>query len=171
MHPVRLRPLAATDAPAARALIAGAMGATPYIAVIADALDLALQTVHAGIGLESLGLVAEREDELVGVALYGLVAGSEGTGKLHFVAVTASARLQGVASELCDAAAAALAAHGARFVIAEVADDPRIAPGRALLAHAAFREEARVADYFADRIALVVLRRETDATRTRATGP
>ena len=134
--------------------------ATPYGPAVESALTQAVEAADTGVGTESLGLVAERDGDIVGLALYGLVSGSEGAGKLHLVVVTASARLQGVATELCDAAAAALAARGARFVIAEVADDPRMAPGRSLLMHAGFCEDARVADYFADGIALVILRRE-----------
>lgn len=146
-----------------RALVASAVEATPYIGIAVDVLTQALEAAETESGAESLGLVAERDGDAVGLALYGLVAGSEGAGKLHLVAVTASARLQGVASELCDAATTALASLGARFVLAEVADDPRIEPGRALLAHASFQEEARIPDFFAEGIALVFLRRELRA--------
>ena len=159
MTPVQLRPLAPDDA-AVRELITHELGATPYAEASSSALTQALEAAATGTSMESRGLIAERDGEIVGLVLYGLVAGSEGAGKLHAVIVTASARLHGVGSRLCNAAIAALAMHGARFVIAEVADDPRVAPGRALLAHTGFSEEARVPDYFADGVALVFLRHD-----------
>lgn len=160
MDSIELRPLAAGDAAAVRDLLIHELGATPYAEASAGALTQALEAAATGTGMESRGLIAERDGEIVGLVLYGVVAGSAGAGKLHAVVVTASARLHGVGSHLCNASVAALAAHGARFVIAEVADDPRVAPGRALLAHTGFHEESRVPDYFADGVALAFLRRD-----------
>jgi ribosomal protein S18 acetylase RimI-like enzyme len=156
VRPIQLRPLAADDVAAVRALVVAELSATPYLEASLSALALAIEAP----GPESRGIVAVRDAEMVGLVLYGLVPGSEGAGKLHAVVVTASARLQGVGTELCNAAGAALDAQGARFIVAEVADDPRIAAGRALLTHAAFGEEARVPDFFADGVALVILRRQ-----------
>jgi ribosomal protein S18 acetylase RimI-like enzyme len=139
-----------------RTLVERELTATPYLEAVRSALELAIETPGPG----SSGLVAVQGVEVAGLVLYGLVPGSDGAGKLHLVVVTASARLRGVGVQLCDAAAAALASAGARFILAEVADDPRIAAGRALLARAAFHEEARVDDFFADGVALLQLRRD-----------
>ena len=154
---VALRPPRPNETAAARALAAGAVAATPYAPAILDALAAALE----GRGAEWEALVAARAGEVVGVAVYGLIAGAAGAGRLHLVAVTAGARLRGVGTALVDAAVAALAARGARFVLAELADDPRMAPGRELVLHAGFAEESRVPDFYADGIDLAFLRRDT----------
>lgn len=116
---------------------------------------------------ESRALVVHSagSEDLLGVAVFGEVAGTLGTGKLHFVGATPSAHLQGVASRLIDAAIADLAKNAARFVLAELPDDPLIADVRELLICNGFVEEARIPDFYADGIALVCLRREIDGDR------
>ena len=59
---------------------------------------------------------------------------------------------------LVDAVAEAARADGARFVVAELPDDPAIGAVLALLRGHGFREEAHVPDYFRDGVALSVLR-------------
>jgi ribosomal protein S18 acetylase RimI-like enzyme len=154
--PVAIRAPAASEVPTLRGLLEREVGGTPYAAIPRYFLSLALERAER----ESSIVVAERGGEIVGLTLFGEVAGSVGTGRVHLIAVTASARLHGVAIQLCDAALAELAARGARLAIAEVPDDPVVASGRALLTRCGFLEEARVADYYRDGVAMVVLRRE-----------
>ncbi|MBX6333686.1 MAG: GNAT family N-acetyltransferase [Gemmatimonadaceae bacterium] len=70
------------------------------------------------------------------------------------------ARGQGVGSALVAHAARALRERGARFLLAEVPDDPHVLGDYwALLVACGFFEESRVADFYRDGIALAFLRR------------
>ena len=156
---MRIRPLHEDETAAARALVVGVVGDTGYRFQPLSALDAAL----GGDTDESRAIVAADGDELVGLALYGRVAGTVGAGKLHLAVVTAGARLRGVGRLLIDAAASDLATSGCRFIVAEAPDDPMLAPGHELLARAGFAEEARVRDYYRDGVDLLILRRELAA--------
>lgn len=154
---VTIRPLALDDEGAARALFTYAFGNTLY----ADAPRAALVRALSGAApSEATGLVATTGDTVVGVAVYGEVAGAEGAGKMHGMAVSADARRHGVARLLIEAFVADLSRRGARFVVVEFPDAAEMAVGRALLQHSRFVEESRVADYFRDGIALCFLRRD-----------
>lgn len=147
-----------SDRAAMYAFIAHDAAGTPYADVPLYFLRLALD----GRVTESRAVVAERDGEVLGFALYGEVAGAVGTGRVHFVGVTASSRLNAVGVGLCEAAVADLAAAGARMVVAELPDDALLVSGRALLARCGFAEVARVPDYYRDGVALVVLARPTE---------
>jgi ribosomal protein S18 acetylase RimI-like enzyme len=155
---VSFRPLRAGDVPVMRRLLSSELGGTPYGDALVPVFELAME----GSSRESRVLVATAGDEVVGFILYGLVAGASGAGRLHGVAVTAAARLSGIATRLVDAAVAELSALGARMVIAELANDPVHAPGLALLRRSQFVEEARIADYYRDGVDQLVLRRELE---------
>ena len=151
------RPVLPGDAAAARALVEAEVGGTPYAEAPRATLDGALE----GRAPEYRALVVESPEGLDGIALYGETAGAIGAGRLYLVAVTAGARYRGVGTTLVESAITDLARAGARFVLVEFPDDPSLAPGRALLTRAGFREESRVPDYFRDGVALTFLRRET----------
>jgi ribosomal protein S18 acetylase RimI-like enzyme len=155
--PVTLQPLGAGQGGAARALARTELAGTPYGEGPLETLERVLGT---GGDDEARSLVAVRGGELVGLVVYGLVAGAQGAGRLHLVLVTASARLAGVGLSLCDAAAEALRRDGARLVVAEVPDDAATAAGRELLRRAGFREEGRIPDFHRDGVALLLLRRD-----------
>ncbi|HEU4563549.1 MAG TPA: GNAT family N-acetyltransferase [Gemmatimonadaceae bacterium] len=148
-----VRPPSAGDAAAGLALVTAAVDGTPYAPHL---LDLAREALTGG-SAESRALAAEHAGEMVGVVVFGEVAGAVGAGKVHLAVVTALARLRGVATLLLDAAVAEMAERGARLVIAELPDDPRVAPGAALMRSGGFAEEGRVPDFYADGIALVIL--------------
>lgn len=110
-------------------------------------------------GEEVSALVAESDGQVTGVAVFGLVPGAEGAGKMHGMAVAPEAQRRGVARALIEAFVGELARRGARFVLVEFPDAAELAGGRTLLLQAKFAEESRVPDYFRDGIALVFLRR------------
>lgn len=145
------------DRAAMKELIANDVAGTPYAEAPFYFLGVALD----GRAAESTGIVAERAGEVVGVVLYGEVAGSIGTGRIHFVGVGASSRLDAVGLHLFEAALDDLASRGTRLVVAEVPDDPVLASRRALLARTGFAEAARVPDYYRDGVALLILVRPT----------
>ncbi len=153
-----IRPLRAADRSAAQELAAAELLQSPYGELPSSALESAL----GGQTPEARGLVSVMDNEVTGVVVYGTVAGALGTGRLHLVAVSAAARLRGVASALVAAAIARLRSEGVRVVFAELPDDPGFAPARALLLREGFAEEARVADFFRDEVPLLLLRRDID---------
>ncbi len=89
-----------------------------------------------------------------------MVAGASGAGALYAVVVSERASLDVLGSALLDAACDDLKSLGARFALAEVAESgATLREYRELLESGGFREEGRVADYFSDGIALLLLRR------------
>ena len=151
------RPLVDGDRTVVRALVDQEAAGTPYVPVV----DYFLRLAFDGRADESRAIVADRGGEVVGLAVFGEVAGAVGTGRMHFVTVSASARLHAVGLGLCEAAVADMTSRGDRLVVAEVPDDANLTSGRALLARCGFNEVARVPDYYQDGVDLVVLQRTT----------
>lgn len=152
---IHYRPAERRDRAALYAFLDRDVAGLDYAEVPAYFLELAFE----GRESESRALIAERAGDVVGFALFGEVAGAVGTGRMHFITVSAGARLHNIGTGLCELAVADLAGRGARAVFAEVPDDPRLTSGLALLTRCGFREEARVADYCRDGVALLLLRR------------
>lgn len=123
-----------------------------------EAARSAVESALAGVSDEYRALVAEEAGEVVGVAVYGPVAGTIGTAKLHAILVTAAARMRGVAARLCEHLAREVAGDGARLLMAELPDTAALRPGAALLERCGWREEARIPDFFADGVALLLYR-------------
>ncbi len=153
---LEIRPLRPADRSTARELAAAELANTPYAELPSAALGAALE----GGTAEAQGLAAVQGDEVVGIVVFGFVAGATRTGRLHLVAVTAGARLGGVASALIDGAIGVLAGDGARVAFIEIPGDARLQPAFGLLERGGFTEEGRVADYFRDGVPLVLLRRD-----------
>lgn len=150
---VPVRPFVPGDRVAARALIAAELPTNPYAT---RALDLVDELAPGG---EYQAAVAEQDGRPVGVVVFGLVAGSQGAGSLYAAAVDPAYRRRGVGRALVQAAAEALRGVGARFVIAEVPDDPRAtAHFVELVAASGFTEAARVPDLYRDGVALTFWR-------------
>jgi GNAT superfamily N-acetyltransferase len=78
--------------------------------------------------------------------------------------VEESSRRTRAGRALVEHAIALLGGEGARFLLAELPDDPRALHGaRAFLESASFREESRVDDFYRVGVALSFMRRELDA--------
>ena len=152
---IALRAATGADATSLQKLLRDTSAGTPYEELPAYFLRLAL----AASSEESRAIVAVQSGAVVGCALYGVVAGAIGTGRIHFVAVAAGSRRLGIASRLCGVAVDELSSQAMRSVIVELPDDRVVASGRALLEGCAFTEVARVPDYYRDGVALVVLQR------------
>ena len=151
---MHVRPARPDDLPTARALIAAELANNPYAT---RAFELVGAVDEEG---EYHGFVAEVGGQVVGVVVFGLVSGSQGAGSIYAAAVDPHARRRGVGGALVQAASAALARLGARFVIVEVPDDPAAtAPFVELLVASGFAETARVPDLYRDGVALAFWRR------------
>lgn len=152
---IAFRPAVASDRAAIDEAVERDLGRSPYISVPAYAIRMAFQ----GRPSESRALIAHHDGSMMGFAVFGEVAGAVGTGRLHFVSVIPNARRRSIGVGLCEAAVAELALRGDRVVVTEIPNAPLFATGRALLARCGFVETARVADYYADDVDLLVLQR------------
>lgn len=152
---VEFRPAAKKDRSTIEALVAQSCAATPFAAIPAYALRAAFERpTH-----ESQAIVAERSGVVVGFVLFGDIAGALGTARLHFIGVQVAERLHGIGSGACEAAMECLVGRGARSVVAEMPDHPKLAGGRALLTRCGFVEISRVPDYYSDGVDLLILQR------------
>lgn len=154
--PHRPRAAVASDAAPLAALVERA-AALPYRQALAEWLDQALRQP----GDEARALVVDDAAGPAGVIVFGLFAGAQGAGRLHFVAVAERHRGRGAGRALLAGALDVLRARGARFVIAEVPDDAAaLGDYWAFLAETWFHEESRVDDLVRDGVAMAFLRRD-----------
>jgi GNAT superfamily N-acetyltransferase len=143
------------DTQGTRVLLMGALGVTPYIDRALEVLELA----ERGHDPEHRALVIARDGTVAGLALFGTIAGTMAGAKLHMAALAPGVEASDVGARLMNAVAAAVRESGARFLIAELPDDPAIGAILALLRDHGFREEARVPDFYREGVALTFLRR------------
>lgn len=151
------RALSRDDHVAARVLLMGALGVTPYV----DRAMEVLQRAERGAGHdeEHRALVIARDGTVAALALFGTVAGASGVLKLHTVVLAPSVTAGDVGERIIGAVVDEARAEGMRLIVAELPDDPVMGQMRALLASNDFEEEARVPDYVRDGVALTLLRR------------
>jgi GNAT superfamily N-acetyltransferase len=150
------RTLSPDDHVAARVLLMGALGVTPYI----DRAMEVLQHAERSHDDEHRALVIARDGTVAGLALYGVVAGALGVMKLHAAVFAPSVTADDVGERLIGAVIDEGRSDGMRLIIAELPDDAVMGQLRALLTSSGFEEEARVPDYFRDGVALRLLRRD-----------
>jgi GNAT superfamily N-acetyltransferase len=148
------RPLVPEDAQGTRILLMGALGVTPYIDRALEVLELA----ERGHDREHRALVIARDGTVAGLALFGVIAGTSSGARLHTAALAPGVEADDVGGRLMRAVATAMRDAGAKFLLAEMPDDPAIGTVLAVLKHQGFREEARVPDFFRDGVALSFLR-------------
>ena len=151
------RPLSPDDHVAARVLLMGALGVTPYIDRAMEVLQLAER--GAGRDDEHRALVIARDGTVAALALFGAVAGAAGVKRLHAAVLAPSVSPSDVGERIVQAVLDEARDEGARFVVAEMPDDPVMGQVRALLASLGFEEEARIPDFYRDGVALTLLRR------------
>ena len=148
------RPLLPEDAQGARTLLMGALGVTPYIDRALEALALA----ERGGDVDHRALVIARDGTVAGLVLYGAVSGTTGGARLHITALAPGIQPDDVGERLMRAVADVCREAGARFMLAEMPDDPALGVVLSLLREYGFHEEARVPDFFREGIALAFLR-------------
>lgn len=153
---VTLRALRSEDGPVVRAFAFPEIERSPYGVSPRSALEAVLTDADP----DSRGLVAIHDGRLVGIAVYGGIAGSVGAGRLQLIVIDRDTRMRGIATKLVHGAIAALGAEGMRFVVVELPDDPALSASKQLLLQCRFRVEATVADYFRDGVDLAILRRD-----------
>jgi GNAT superfamily N-acetyltransferase len=142
------------DTQGTRVLLMGALGVTPYIDRALEVLQLA----ERGHDPEHRALVIARDGTVAGLALFGTIAGTMAGAKLHMAVLAPGVEASDVGARLMDAVVSAARESGARFLMAELPDDPAIGSILTLLRESGFREEARVPDFYRDGVALTFLR-------------
>jgi GNAT superfamily N-acetyltransferase len=150
------RPLVPEDSQATRTLLMGALGVTPYIDRALEVLELA----ERGNDPFHRALVIARDGTVAGLALFGTIAGTAGGARLHIAVLAPGIESSDVGDRLMNAVANTARGFSARFLLAEMADDPALGKVFALLREQGFREEARVPDFFREGVALTFLRKD-----------
>lgn len=95
--------------------------------------------------------IADEDGVVVGVGVYGPVAGTVGTATIYAVIATKNE----IAQAVLDGILADLTSSGTRLVVAEFPGHESLRSYRALLETSGFIEESQVEDYFEDGVALV----------------
>lgn len=144
MDEIELRPLMPEDGGAARAVVAARLGGTRYEARALEQLDVALTFEDP----EYMALLAADpgSSQLVGLVLFGAVAGAKQATKLHVLLGDDA----GTCAALAEAVRTIAQDSGERLVIAEVPDDPTFRVAVAALREGGFNDEDRVDDFIAD---------------------
>jgi ribosomal protein S18 acetylase RimI-like enzyme len=142
------------DLAAALALLDWEKSKNPWIDRVAEMLPESIRNSSN----EYIGCIAERDGELIGFGIYGLVAGAINTGSIECVLVAPRSRRAGVARRILDHALTDLRARRARVVFAELPGDPAFLRYRALLLAHGFFEETRIDDYYRDGIPQIISR-------------
>lgn len=148
------RSLLPEDAQGTRILLMGALGVTPYIDRALEVLAFA----ERGNDPEHRGIVIARDGTVAGLALFGTIAGTAGGARLHTATLAPGVQADDVGGRLMRAVSDASRATGARYLLAEMPDDPALGTVLALLREHGFREEARVPDFYREGVALTFLR-------------
>jgi GNAT superfamily N-acetyltransferase len=148
------RPLQPEDTQSTRVLLMGALGVTPYI----DRALEVLERAERGSDPEHRGIVVARDGTVAGLVLFGTIAGTAHAARLHTAVLAPGVVTGDVGARLMRSVQDAARETGARFILAEMPDDPAIGTVLSLLREHGFREEARVPDFFRDGVALTFLR-------------
>lgn len=149
------RPLAPSDAEAARALVLGTLGVTPYVDRVLELLAAAERGDP-----ETRGLVVERDGVVAALALAGPVAGASGAWELSMLLLAPHIETRAVGDALLGATVTLARDEGARLLVAELPADPVIGRTLTLLRANRFRQEGRVPDFHRDGVARLFLRRD-----------
>lgn len=148
MDELELRPLMPEDAAEARAVVVARLGGTRYEARALEQLDIALTFEDP----EYMALLAAepRSSRLIGLVLFGAVAGAKQVTKLHVVLGDD----EGTCAALADATRAVASDSGERMIVAEVPDDPAFHEAVVALRGSNFHEEGHAEDFVADGVGL-----------------
>lgn len=143
------------DAEAARALVLGVLGVTPYV----DRTMELLIAAERG-DPESLALIIERDGTVAALALFGPVAGANNAWRLPVILLAPEVGAREVGRAMIEGVIGTIRSRGGRLLVAELPADAVLGRSLSLLRANGFREEGRVRDFFRDGVALLFLRRD-----------
>ena len=144
------------DLAAALALLEWELPKNPWMERVGDLFKDAVRERYPGYK----ACVAERDGEIVGFGVYGIVAGTVGTGMIHAILVAPRSRRAGIGLRILEYATADLASRRIRVIFAEMPADPYLVRYRALLLSYGFFEETRIDDYYRDGIPQIISRKD-----------
>ena len=148
MDEIELRPLMPEDADAARALVVARLAGTRFEVRTLEQLDVALSFEDP----EYMALLAAEPGtgHLLGLAMFGAVAGAQRVTKLHVLLGDDA----GTCASLATAVRAVVADSGERMLVMEVPDGAPFRDAVVALRDSGFAEEGRVDDFVADGVGL-----------------
>lgn len=148
MDEIELRALMPADADAARALVVAHFAGTRYETRVLEQLDVALSFEDP----EYVALLASEpgSDHLVGLALFGAVAGARRVTKLHALLGDDDA----TCAALADTVRRVAADSGERMVVAELPDDAPFRSAIVALRESGYVGEGQVDDFVCDGVGL-----------------
>ena len=149
------RPITITDAEGVRALVHASLGVTPYVDRVIELVELSERGDP-----EVRSFVIERDGTVAALALFGAIAGAQGTWKLHAMLLADRVDPREVGGAMIEGVVAAARNAGARLLTAELPGDPVMGKVLSLLRASSFKQEGRIPDFFRDNVALLFLRRD-----------
>lgn len=149
------RAITVADAEGVRALVLASLGITPYVDRVMELVERAERGDP-----EVKSLVIERDGTVAALALFGAVAGTRGTWKLHTMLLAERVHPREVGAAMLQSVVAAARDGGARLLTAELPGDPVVGKVLSFLRASSFKQEGRIPDFFRDDVALLFLRRE-----------
>src|SRR4051812_5374109 len=117
----------------------GALGVTPYIDRALEVLELA----ERGNDNEHRALVIARDGTVAAMALFGEIAGTANGAKLHTAVLAPGVRAEEIGPRLMGAVVEALRKVGAKFLLAELPEDPAFENFLPLRRHQGLGEKPR----------------------------
>ncbi|HEY8166896.1 MAG TPA: GNAT family N-acetyltransferase [Gemmatimonadaceae bacterium] len=123
-----------------------------------DDIPEMLEAAVSGDGRELRAVCIREREQVIGVGLFGSIAGTIGTAAIHAILVAPQERGRGFGSQIARFIRDDLQAIGARLIIAELPDDHRVSEYRAILWGIGLKEESRIPDYYSDGISLLQMR-------------
>ncbi|MGD9503104.1 MAG: N-acetyltransferase family protein, partial [Methyloceanibacter sp.] len=111
--------------------------------------ELVTERLTTGIRSGYHFVLAERGATLVGIACYGPIYGTRDSFELFWIAVTPEEQRRGLGAQVYARAETAMAKAGAKHIYADTSSSERYAGSRAFYQGMGFREEARLADFYA----------------------
>jgi ribosomal protein S18 acetylase RimI-like enzyme len=153
---IAIRPVAATDLPALRAVIAATDLFPP------EMLD-GMLAAHGRGEADEIWLAGGTEPAPAGLLYAAPERMTEGTWNLLLIAVHPARQGRGLGSALVRHLEALLAARGARILLVETSGLPGFEATRGFYRRRGFAEEARIRDYYCDGEDKVVFRKALPA--------
>ena len=113
------------------------------------AAELVTERLTKGIRSGYHFVLAERGSSLVAYACYGPIIGTQGSFELYWIAVLPDVQRRGLGALVYARAEAAMQKAGAKSIYADTSSSDRYASTRGFYQCMGFREEARLADFYA----------------------
>lgn len=149
------RPIQPGDAEAARALVLGTLGVTPYVD---RAMELLAEAEECDP--ETRALVIERDGAAAALTLFGPVSGATNAWHLRLLLLAPEVGLRETGRAIVEGVVGVVREERGRLLVAELPADAAVGRSISVLRANGFKEEGRVPDFFRDGIALLFLRRD-----------